>query len=157
MVIQGWDWNSLHILLMCILMQIFCFLWLQIKIKFWSDPACGCAKSRTGFLISVLDCPLVSGLKLQTVTALPTIGTEMNEFFSSLLLRAISCYCYSVGDWKDSWSWYWGYGFYACVYSWRQCWSPCFSRNSSTTFYLGKQILCYRSCLVLRGSSQTRD
>ena len=153
MVIQGWDWNSLHILLMCILMQICCCLWLWIK--FWSC-LCLCQES---YWLSYYCFGLSSGLglKLQTMTALPTIGTEMNEFFCSLLLRAISCYWYSIGDWKNSWSWYKGYGFYACVYSYRQCWSPCFSRNSFTTVYLGKQILCYWSCLVLRGSSQTRD
>jgi len=41
-----------------------------------SDPAC--AKSRTGFLITVSDCPMVWVSKLQTETALSTMEAEVN-------------------------------------------------------------------------------
>ena len=40
-----------------------------------TDPAC--AKSRTGFLISVSDCPMVWVSKLQTETALSTMEAEI--------------------------------------------------------------------------------
>jgi hypothetical protein len=40
-----------------------------------TDPAC--AKSRTGFLISVLDCPMVWMSKLQSKTALSTMDAEI--------------------------------------------------------------------------------
>lgn len=41
-----------------------------------TDPAC--AKSRSGFLITVSDCPIVWVSKLQTETALSTMETEIN-------------------------------------------------------------------------------
>jgi hypothetical protein len=41
-----------------------------------TDPAC--AKSRTGFLITVSDCPMVWISKLQTETALSTMEAEIN-------------------------------------------------------------------------------
>ena len=41
-----------------------------------SDPAC--AKSHTGFLITVSDCPMVWVSKLQTETALSTMEAEVN-------------------------------------------------------------------------------
>eukprot|EP00956_Cyclotella_meneghiniana_P021875 scaffold40516_cov93-Cyclotella_meneghiniana.AAC.5 len=44
-----------------------------------SDPACAKrSKSRTGFLITVSDCPMVWVSKLQTETALSTMETEVN-------------------------------------------------------------------------------
>jgi hypothetical protein len=46
-----------------------------------TDPAC--AKSRTGFLISVLDCPMVWVSKLQRETALSTM--EMEEEIIALV------------------------------------------------------------------------
>ncbi|KAL7475134.1 hypothetical protein ACHAW6_001059 [Cyclotella cf. meneghiniana] len=43
--------------------------------KVVTDPAC--VKSRTGFLIMVSDCPMVWVSKLQTKTALSTMGAEI--------------------------------------------------------------------------------